>query len=204
MTAIGHVGHAPSATTGVGGASPPVQRVEFPVVGLTCGACVQAVEHAIRAVPGVFGATVNLTQGRAFVEYDPAQTTVAALHDAIKTAGYRSETSTARFRIEGITCASCVAKIETALHETPGVLAATVSVGSEEAVVEYVPSVTDLPTVKTAVGSAGYRVVETMAPAAPSALDRETEARAREYRTLMRQWWFGAGVGVFTMVLSYP
>jgi Cu+-exporting ATPase len=204
MTAIGHVGHAPSATTGVGGASAPVQRIELPVVGLTCAACVQGVEHALRAVPGVFGATVNLTQGRAFVEYDPAQTTVAALHDAIKAAGYRSETATARFRIDGITCASCVTKIETTLHESPGVLAATVSVGSEEATVEYVPSVTDLPAVKAAVGSAGYRVVETPAPAAPSALDREAEARAREYRTLMRQWWFGAGVGVVTMVLSYP
>ena len=204
MTAIGHTGHAPSATTGVGGDPPPGQRIEFPVVGLTCGACVQAVEHAIRAVPGVSGATVNLTRGRAFVEYAPAQTTVAALHEAIKAAGYRSETATARFRIDGITCASCVTKIEAALRETPGVLAAAVSVGSEEAVVEYVPSVTDLPAVRAAVGSAGYQVVETPAPAAPSALDREAEARAREYRTLMRQWWFGAGVGVFTMVLSYP
>ncbi len=204
MTAIGHVGHAPSATTGVGGASAPVQRIELPVVGLTCAACVQAVEHALRAVPGVSGATVNLTQGRAFVEYDPAQTTVAALHDAIKAAGYRSETATARFRIDGITCASCVTKIETTLHESPGVLAATVSVGSEEATVKYVPSVTDLSAVTAAVGSAGYRVVETPAPAAPSALDREAEARAREYRTLMRQWWFGAGVGTFTMILSYP
>jgi P-type Cu+ transporter len=204
MTAIGHAGHAPSATTGVGGHAPPVQRIELPVVGLTCGACVQAVEHAIRAVPGVSGATVNLTQGRAVVEYDATRTTAAAVHEAIKVAGYRSETATARFRIEGITCASCVTKIETALRETPGVLAATVSVGSEEATVEYVPSVTDLPAVKTAVGSAGYRVVESPAPAAPSTLDREAEARTREYRTLMRQWWFGAGVGVFTMVLSYP
>ena len=204
MTAVGHAGHAPSATTGVGGDAPPVQRIELPVVGLTCGACVQAVEHALRAVPGVSDATVNLTQGRAFVEYDPARITVAALHDAIKAAGYRSETATARFRIDGITCASCVTKIETALRETPGVLEATVSVGSEEATVEYVPSVTDLPAVKTAVGSAGYGVVETPAPAAPGALEREAEARAREYRTLMRQWWFGAGVGVFTMVLSYP
>jgi Cu+-exporting ATPase len=204
MTAIGQVGHAPSATTGVGGASTPVQRTELPVVGLTCAACVQAVEHALRAVPGVSGATVNLTRGRAFVEYDPAQTTVTALHDAIKVAGYRSETATARFRIDGITCASCVTRIETVLRETPGVLAATVSVGSEEATVEYVPSVTDLAAVKAAVGSAGYQVVEAPAPAASRALDREAEARAREYRTLMRQWWFGAGVGVFTMVLSYP
>ena len=71
MTASGHVGHAPSATTGVGGAAVPVQRIELPVVGLTCGACVQAVEQALLVVPGVSGATVNLSQGRAFVEYDP-------------------------------------------------------------------------------------------------------------------------------------
>jgi Cu+-exporting ATPase len=204
MTAIGHASPVPSATTGIGHGSPRIQRIELPVAGLTCGACIQAVEKALRAVPGVSRAIVNLAQGRASVEYDPTRTTVAALHEAIKAAGYRSETATARFRIDGITCASCVTRIETALRETPGVLAARVSVGTEEAVVEYVPSVTDLTAVTAAVGSAGYRVVDTPPPAAPDALDREAEARAQEYRTLMRQWWFGAGVGVFTMVLSYP
>ncbi len=36
------------------------------------------------------------------------------------------------------------------------------------------------------------------------ALDREAAARELEYRALMRRWWFGAAVGVFTMVMSYP
>ena len=204
MTVTGRAPHVPSATTGVGADRPSIQRLELPVVGLTCGACVQAVERALREVPGVSAATVNLSLGRAFVEYDSGRTTVTQLSAAIKAAGYRSETATARFRIDGITCASCVTKIETALRETPGVLGATVSVGSEEAVVEYLPSVTDLSAVKAAVQSAGYRAVDTPIPAAPDALDREADARTREYRTLMRQWWFGAGVGVFTMVLSYP
>jgi len=174
------------------------------VAGLTCERCVQAVGAALRGVPGVARATVNLVQARAFVEYDPGRTTVSALHDAIKGAGYRSETAKARFKIEGITCASCVTKIEAALRETPGVLSAEVSVGTEEAVVEYVPSAAGLGAIRAAVGSAGYRVVETPPPAAPSALDREAEAREREYRRLMRKWWFGAAVGVFTMVMSYP
>ena len=34
--------------------------------------------------------------------------------------------------------------------------------------------------------------------------DAEAIAREREYRTLMRKWWFGAAVGAFTMVFSYP
>ena len=41
-------------------------------------------------------------------------------------------------------------------------------------------------------------------PAAEPALDPEAEATAREYRRLMRKWWFGAAVGVPTMILSYP
>ena len=195
---------APSATTGVGTGMPGTRRIELPVAGLTCQKCVQGVERALLAVPGVARATVNLTQGRAFVEYDPRQTTVSALHDAIVAAGYRSETARARFKIEGITCASCVTKIETALRATPGVRSAAVNVGTEEAVVEYVPNAADVAAIKAAVGSAGYTVVEAPAPAGPSALDREAEAREREYRALMRKWWFGAAVGVFTMIMSYP
>ncbi|MBI4010768.1 MAG: copper ion binding protein, partial [Candidatus Rokubacteria bacterium] len=172
--------------------------------GLTCSNCVRTVERALRTVSGVAGATVNLAGGRAFVEYDPGRTTVAALHEAIKAAGYRSEAAKARFTIEGITCASCVAKIEAALRGTPGVLSAGVSLGTEEAVVEYLPSAADLGAIKAAVASAGYRVAEAPAPAGPDALDRESKAREREYRALMRKWWFGAGVGVFTMIMSYP
>jgi len=204
MARIGGRTSTPSATTGVGADATGTRRIELPVSGLTCAACVQAVERALQALPGVARATVNLAGGRAFVDYDPALATVPALLEAIRAAGYRTETAKARFKIEGITCASCVAKIEAALRETPGVLSAAVSVGTEEAVVEYLPSVADLASVKAAVGSAGYTVVEAPAPAAPEALDREAEAREREYRTLIRQWWFGAAVGIFTMILSYP
>ena len=192
-----------SATTGVRAAR-GLRRIELPVSGMTCDRCAQAVERALRAVPGVKRATVNLATGRAFVDYDPEQATLLALHEAIRSAGYRSDTARTRFSIRGITCASCVTKIEKALGETPGVLSASVNVGTEEAEVEYLPSVADLAAVKAAVGSAGYQVVEAPAPAGPDALDREAKARELEYRSLMRKWWFGAVIGVFTMILSYP
>ncbi len=89
---------APSATTGVRPLVGGVQRIEMPVSGLTCERCVQAVEAALRAVPGVNRATVNLVGGRAFIEYDPRQATLTAIHDAIKATGYRSETAKTRFK----------------------------------------------------------------------------------------------------------
>src|SRR3970282_724435 len=92
--------HAPSATTGVQEGVGGPKRVELPVFGLTCARCVQAVEKALRAVPGVKRATVNLAGGRAFLDYDPAQTGVPALERAIRDAGYRTEGATARFGVQ--------------------------------------------------------------------------------------------------------
>src|SRR3990170_2475175 len=199
-----HAHHSASATTGVGGASAGPRRVELLVDNLKCPTCAQSVEQALGAVPGVTAVTVNRTSGVAFVDHDPTRAGVGALYEALKAAGYRTGSGRIRFRIRGMTCASCVIRIEQSLRATPGVLSAHVSLGSEEALVEYVPATTDLAAVRRAVGAAGYEVVETPPPSSSSALDRETEERDREYRTLMRQWWFGAAVGSFTMIMSYP
>ncbi len=193
-----------SATTGISDEQKGIRRIELPISGLTCPNCVQTVQRALQAVHGVKGATVNLARGRAFVEFDPTETTISDLLAAIKAAGYASEITKTRFKIEGITCASCVTKIERALSATPGVISANVSLGSEEAIVEYVPSAADLGSIQAAVASAGYKVVEAPSIAGNQALDHEAEAREREYRSLMRKWWFGAAVGTFTMIMSYP
>ena len=132
----GHGKHIPSATTGVREDAAGPRRVELPVFGLTCAKCLQAVEKALRGVPGVKKATVNLASARAFVDYDPDQVSLPTLERAIRDAGYRTEGAKARFGIEGITCASCVTTIESALRHTPGVLQASVNVGTEEAVID--------------------------------------------------------------------
>jgi Cu+-exporting ATPase len=181
-----------------------LRRVELAIDNLICSHCAQTVEEALRSVAGVKAVAVNRASGVAFVDHDPSGTSVGALYGAIKAAGYRTGSAKVRFHIKGMTCASCVTGIEGALRATPGVLGAHVSLGNEEALVEYVPATADLEAVKSAVASAGYAVADTPPPASSTALDRETEERDREYRTLMRQWWFGAAVGTFTLIMSYP
>ena len=185
-------------------ASNGLRRVELAIDNLTCCNCAQTVEQALRSVPGVKAVAVNRASGVAFVDHDPSETSVGALYGALKAAGYRTGSAKVRFHIKGMTCASCVTATEGALRATPGVLSAHVSFGNEEALVEYVPVTTDLEAVRAAVASAGYAAADTPPPASATALDRETEERDREYRTLMRQWWFGAAVGTFTMIMSYP
>ena len=70
---------ARSLTTGVGGDPVGSVRVELPVSGLKCPDCVQSLERALRAVPGVTRVTVNLATARAFVEYDPKATGLTLL-----------------------------------------------------------------------------------------------------------------------------
>ncbi|MHA2140320.1 MAG: heavy metal translocating P-type ATPase [Candidatus Thorarchaeota archaeon] len=60
-------------------------------------------------------------------------------------------------RIEGMHCASCVAKIEDALTDQDGVIRASVSLLDEKAVVEFEPQVVDRIALEKAVESTGYR-----------------------------------------------
>lgn len=63
-------------------------RAEFTVEGMTCAACSNRVERALNSAPGVRSAVVNLTTGRASVEYNPAVTDLDSLLAAIDKAGY--------------------------------------------------------------------------------------------------------------------
>ncbi|MCH8899228.1 MAG: cation transporter, partial [Acidobacteria bacterium] len=108
---------------------------------------------------------------------------------------------TVQLAVEGMTCASCVATIERALGDVPGVLEARVNFATEEATVDVVPGAARTADLVAAVDAAGYhaRPVD-----ADSDGDEEQAGRERLYRTLMRKFWFAAVVAIPVMYFSYP
>src|SRR5690606_13954789 len=104
----------------------------FPVEGMTCASCVARVEKALGRVPGVMEANVNLATESATVELQPGSGTGAAVR-AIENAGYRVPRSSVRLQIGGMTCASCIARVEKALSAVPGVESASVNLATERA-----------------------------------------------------------------------
>ncbi len=64
------------------------RKAELSVQGMSCAACSAAVERAVRKLPGVETASVNLATNRAQVEYDPASVKLSQIKDAITKAGY--------------------------------------------------------------------------------------------------------------------
>jgi Cu+-exporting ATPase len=70
------------------GYAPAVERVTFPIGGISCASCVATIEDALRKTPGVVSATVNFATNAATVEFAPASATLADLRRAVREAGY--------------------------------------------------------------------------------------------------------------------
>jgi Cu+-exporting ATPase len=63
-------------------------QIEFPVTGMTCAACSGRVERALKKLPGVLDASVNLATEHAHVRYLPATTGWPEIQAAVSKAGY--------------------------------------------------------------------------------------------------------------------
>src|SRR5512141_3402337 len=62
-------------------------RVTLPIAGMTCASCVGRVERALRRVPGVVAASVNLAAQTASVQHLPRAASVGDLRIAVEEAG---------------------------------------------------------------------------------------------------------------------
>jgi len=132
---------------------------QYRVSGMTCAACVNAVEKTSLKVPGVLEASVSLASDTLKVsvsdEFDEKE-----LVESIKKTGYGLEqennTKSIVLEISGMTCSACVAAVEKALRNIDGVQSAVVSLSSDTAKVEYAPERVRLAAMKEAVKRAGY------------------------------------------------
>jgi len=189
-----------SATTGFNPAL-PLARIDLPVLGLKREQDGRAVEAAVRGLPGVRGAHANTGSGVVTVEYDPQHTTTAALASGLRPAGFRVGGAQTRIGIEGLRCASCVGFIEDDLRATPGVLSASVNVGTQEATIAYLPQQTTLAQLHGVIQDWGYR-----ARPATSAepVDKQEAEHDREYRSLFRKFLFAALISLPVLLTAYP
>jgi len=154
-----------STQTQSGGQFRPLQ---LQVAGMTCASCVQRVEKALGAVPGVTQASVNLATEQATVQAAPT-VRAEALAAAVVRAGYEVVLTAATLQVEGMTCASCVARVEKALLKVPGVVAATVNLATERATVSMLSTVpvTELLAAADKAGYAAHSLADAPQPARP-------------------------------------
>ncbi|CAI0940436.1 heavy metal translocating P-type ATPase [Serratia liquefaciens] len=159
-------------------------RLSLPVEGMTCASCVGRVERALKAVPGVQTATVNLATERADITFGDRADPQAAV-GAIESAGYAVREETTELGIEDMTCASCVGRVEKALRQIPGVIEANVNLATERARVRHSAGIVTTAMLEAAVEQAGYKA-RRLSAATASSDDQDSERRENEARGLRR------------------
>lgn len=157
---------------------------------MTCASCAVRIEKSLSRLAGVREASVNLATGRARVEYDDAQVKPEDLVRRVEAAGYGARLANGKagglagaeliMDVGGMTCASCVARVEKALSRVAGVSKATVNLATNRAAVTYDPAQVDPAQLREAVERAGYTVEDIVRPeAAPVSREGEELAGLR-------------------------
>jgi Cu+-exporting ATPase len=133
------------------------EKAHIHITGMTCTTCASTIEKGLTETPGVKQANVSFASEKATVEYDPTKVDLNKIKNTISQIGYGVATKKSVFPVGGMTCASCVSRVETALSGVPGVISANVNLASEKATVEYAQG-TDTTDLRRAVKDAGYEL----------------------------------------------
>ena len=104
--------------------------------------------------------------------------------------------------VRGMSCASCVLKIENRLRSLPGVVEAAVNFGTEKATVSYLPSVHSIEDLKKAIRDVGYEPLELIDD--KELVDVEKEAREKEIRELKLKTTVGVVFSIPVFLGSFP
>ena len=216
------------------------QEVTFAVTGMTCASCVRRIEKALSRVHGVEEASVNLATEKAKVVYDLDTTSLDQLQAAVERAGYgvgempmtpgaidisrtapmpqkmpTSGPSEILLPIEGMTCASCVRRVEKALGKVLGVQEVSVNLATGKAQVVFDPAEANLSQLKAAVEKAGYGVGSDLDSSPPQAasdrasapaaapVDAHERAHQQELDDLRRKWSVSLVAGLGMMICMY-
>ncbi|WP_225336065.1 heavy metal translocating P-type ATPase [Halomicrobium urmianum] len=164
------------------------------ITGMTCANCSGTVGDALESLDGVVEANANFATDEGSVEYDPDEVSLAEIYEAIEDAGYGAVSDTVTIGISDMTCANCVQTNETALENTPGVIAADANFATDEAQVRYNPADTSLDALYDAIEDAGYSPVREDSDGGESGADARDAARQGEIRKQLRLTLFGAAL----------
>ena len=183
----------------------PLAQFDFTVEGMTCASCVGRVERALKKVPGVQEAVVNLATEKASLQIDDPTQASAILPlavAAIEKAGYAVSQQTVDLQVGGMTCASCVGRVERALKKVPGVQSASVNLATERATVQ-INGATSTEALIAAIAKAGYEAAPVPQAGAGKAVEDATAQRqAAERIALKRSLIFAAAFALPVFLLE--
>ncbi|MBT3509547.1 MAG: copper-translocating P-type ATPase [Nitrospina sp.] len=134
-------------------------NITLPVKGMTCASCSARIEKKVGELEGVNSVHVNLAAEVASIEFDPQKISASQFPSAIGKLGFEVPGQRKTFSVEGMTCASCVSRVEKKLASLDGVHKVEVNLATEQVLIDYIPALVDFEDLRLALDQAGYRLL---------------------------------------------
>ena len=173
-------------------------RIRLPIEGMHCASCVGRVEAALARVAGVAGVSVNLATERADIQASGAVDR-AELVEAVRGEGFDVPATTVELAVEGMTCASCVGRVERELGQVPGVADVAVNLATERATVR---GIADAGELVAAVARAGYAASPVDAATASADAAEAGQRKDAERAQLRRDLLLAIGLALPVFILE--
>lgn len=178
-----------------------LKRIDLPVTGMSCAACASRIQKALAQLKGVDNAAVNFAAEKATIFYNPSEISPDEFIKTIKEQGYGVSTSRITLPVKGMTCASCVKRVQDALSFLNGVLSAEVNFATEQASVEYIPGLVGPRDFKRVIRDAGYDIVEVRE--GEDIVEKEKRERESEFKKLRIKLTAGTILTIPILLLAF-
>jgi Cu+-exporting ATPase len=170
----------------------------LPVKGMTCASCAARIEKKVGEMDGVRQASVNFGAESATVDFDPQLTSPESIIQTIEKIGFNVPAVKNVFPVEGMTCASCVSRVEKKLRSLEGVTDVQVNLASERVTIEYLESRAGMKDFQGALEQIGYHIPQEQIEEATNR-DLEEERHRQETRILTRKLLVSGIAGLLIM-----
>jgi Cu+-exporting ATPase len=180
-----------------------MKNEELTLTGMTCASCAARIEKVVGKLDGVKTASVNLATEKMRLEYEDDRLTLDAVKKAVESAGYgiadKAASKEVIIPIEGMTCASCTARIEKAVGKLDGVQKVSVNLATEKAAVRYDPARVRLSAIKKSITDIGYTPHEIDHG---TTVDKDAERKEHEIKVLRIKFITAASLSVPLLYLA--
>uniref|UniRef100_A0A8C9MD50 P-type Cu(+) transporter n=1 Tax=Panthera tigris altaica TaxID=74533 RepID=A0A8C9MD50_PANTA len=165
----------------------PSSKCYIQVTGMTCASCVANIERNLRREEGIYSVLVALMAGKAEVRYNSAIIQPPVIAEFIRELGFGATMienadegdGVLELVVRGMTCASCVHKIESILTKHRGIFYCSVALATNKAHIKYDPEIIGPRDIIHTVESLGFEA---------SLVKKDRSASHLDHKREIRQW----------------
>lgn len=176
------------------------ETISLVIKGMSCASCSARIENKIGSLEGVSSAKVNFAAETAKVEFNPEIIQAEQFPGEIEKLGFEIPLTRQVFSVGGMTCASCVSRVENKLSSLPGVSDVKVNLATEQVSINYLPTLTSFDFLKETLLQAGYQL---FSPTQEEDWSFKEETRQLKEQSILKWKLVFSGVfSILVMVLS--